>query len=303
MPPVDATIYRAGLNDLGTAGTQISSGNSRPAGVLLAAANGDITKVTAAANPPASAQVSEPQGQWPTVRGWGPRYHHRARGEVTGAPHAFVCVGAGGGRDVHEETAIVMAGMGLLLTGCGSGAPLSTPSSAPATADAAPAIPAATAAVPGARATRPATAPAAHGPRRTGPSRRPGGHPPDAARTMGPSSSGNWIIRCSTGSELDMGNGVLNTAGRFGAQVALYDIDGILDSAAVVATLRRQGSKVICYIEIGSAGNSTSAAGEGDAVTYYDQLKAAGDLGRALADYPERYLNIEAPSTVPFSSR
>ena len=62
MPPVDATIYRAGLNDLGKAGTQISSGNSSPAGALLAAGNGDITKVTAAANPPAPVQVSEPQG-------------------------------------------------------------------------------------------------------------------------------------------------------------------------------------------------------------------------------------------------
>jgi len=61
MPPVDATIYRAGLNDLGKAGTQISSGNSTPAGALLAAGNGDIIKVTAAVNPPALAQVSEPQ--------------------------------------------------------------------------------------------------------------------------------------------------------------------------------------------------------------------------------------------------
>ena len=63
MPPVDATIYRAGLNDLGKAGTQISSGNSSRSGALLAAANADITKVTAAANPPASVQVREPQGQ------------------------------------------------------------------------------------------------------------------------------------------------------------------------------------------------------------------------------------------------
>ena len=62
MPPADATIYRAGLNDLGKAGTQISSGNSSRAGALLAAGNGNITKVTAAANPPASMQVSEPQG-------------------------------------------------------------------------------------------------------------------------------------------------------------------------------------------------------------------------------------------------
>jgi hypothetical protein len=62
MPPVDAAIYRAGLNDVGKAGTQISSGNPGPAGALLAAGNGDITEVTAAANPPAPVQVSEPQG-------------------------------------------------------------------------------------------------------------------------------------------------------------------------------------------------------------------------------------------------
>jgi hypothetical protein len=62
MPPVDAAIYRAGLNDVGKAGTQISSGNPGPARTLLAAGNGDITRVTAAANPPAPVQVSEPQG-------------------------------------------------------------------------------------------------------------------------------------------------------------------------------------------------------------------------------------------------
>jgi hypothetical protein len=62
MPPADATTYRAGLTDLRKAGTQISSGNSSRAGALVAAGNGDITKVTAAANPPASVQVSEPQG-------------------------------------------------------------------------------------------------------------------------------------------------------------------------------------------------------------------------------------------------
>lgn len=95
-----------------------------------------------------------------------------------------------------------------------------------------------------------------------------------------------------------MGNGVLNAAGRLAPRVGLYDIDGILNSASVVAALHRQGSKVICYIEIGSAGNYYSTADEGDAVTYYEQLKAAGDLGRAMPGYPENYLNIKAASTV-----
>ena len=55
---------------------------------------------------------------------------------------------------------------------------------------------------------------------------------------------------------------------------------------------------MICYIEIGSAGNYYSAADEGIAVSYHDQLQAAGDLGGAVPGYPENYLNINAPSTV-----
>jgi hypothetical protein len=60
MPPVDAAIYRVGLTDLEKAGAQISSGSSNAAGALLAAGNGDVTEVTAAVNPPAPEQVSEP---------------------------------------------------------------------------------------------------------------------------------------------------------------------------------------------------------------------------------------------------
>jgi len=66
MPPVDAAIYRVGLNDLAKAGTDVSSGNASQARALLAAGNGNITKVTAAANPAAPvnapAQVNEPNG-------------------------------------------------------------------------------------------------------------------------------------------------------------------------------------------------------------------------------------------------
>jgi hypothetical protein len=189
-----------------------------------------------------------------------------------------------------KKTAIVMAGMGLLLAGCGSGASRSTPSSAPATSYAAPAVPAATA---GAHATRPATAPAA-----PGPTAHAWWHPPDGGPDNGPEFQWELDHPLSTGSKLDMGSGVLNAAGRLAPPVGLYDIDGILNPASVVAALHRQGSKVICYIEIGSAGNYYSAADEGYAVTYYDQLKAAGDLGRAVPGYPESYLNIKAASTV-----
>ena len=199
------------------------------------------------------------------------------------------------------KTAIVMAGMGLLLAGCGSRAPLSTPSPAPATTHPAPAKAAAKAvpAAPGARATRPATAPAAYGSTAHGPTVRAWWHPSDAGPNNGPEFQWELDHPLSTGSKLDMGNGVLNAAGRLAPKVALYDIDGILNSASVVAALHQQGSKVICYIEIGSAGNYYSAADEGNAVTYYNQLKAAGDLGRTMPGYPERYLNIKAASTVP----
>jgi len=162
-----------------------------------------------------------------------------------------------------RKTAIVVAGMGLLLAGCG------------------------------ATASRPATAPAV-----PGPTARVWWHPSDAGPNNGPEFQWELDHPLSTASARDMGNGVPNAAGRLAPRVGLYDIDGILNSASVVAALHRQGSKVICYIEVGSAGNYYSAADEGEAVTYYDQLKAAGDLGRAVPGYPEKYLNIAAPSTV-----
>ena len=193
-----------------------------------------------------------------------------------------------------KRTAIVMAGMGLLLAVCGSGASRPAPSAAPATAHATPATPTATAVAPGVRATRPATAPT--GPR---PTVSAWWHPSSAGPNNGLEFRWELDHPLSTGSHLDMGNGVLNAAGRLASRVSLYDIDGILNSASVVADLHRQGSKVICYIEVGAAGNYYSAADEGQPVTYYDQLKAAGDLGRAVPGYPESYLNIKAASTVP----
>jgi hypothetical protein len=78
----------------------------------------------------------------------------------------------------------------------------------------------------------------------------------------------------------------------------LYDIDGIENPASTVAALHRLGAKVICYIEVGAAGNYYPAANEGIPVTYYAQLAAAGDLGSKVPGYPERYLNINAASTV-----
>ena len=58
------------------------------------------------------------------------------------------------------------------------------------------------------------------------------------------------------------------------------------------------GDHVVCYIEVGSAGNYYTAKQEGIPVTYYEQLKQAGDLGDKLKGYPEYFVNINTPSAV-----
>lgn len=79
---------------------------------------------------------------------------------------------------------------------------------------------------------------------------------------------------------------------------ALYDIDAIENSASTVAQLHQLGDHVICYIEVGTAGNYYTAAQEGIATTYFAQLQAAGDLGSKLKGYPEYFININAASAV-----
>lgn len=102
----------------------------------------------------------------------------------------------------------------------------------------------------------------------------------------------------STSSRADMGGNALNAAGLASPEPTVYDIDGIDNSASTVTALHKLGKHVICYIEVGSAGNYYSAAAEGIPVTYYAQLAAAGDLGGRMSGYPEHYLNINAASTV-----
>jgi hypothetical protein len=96
----------------------------------------------------------------------------------------------------------------------------------------------------------------------------------------------------------DMGDGAINDAGRKATNPSLYDIDGIDNPASTVKALHSRHDKVICYIEVGAAGNYYSAAAERIPVTYYAQLKNAGDLGKAVPGYPEYYLNINKASTV-----
>jgi hypothetical protein len=95
-----------------------------------------------------------------------------------------------------------------------------------------------------------------------------------------------------------MGRGALNAGGQVASNPAIYDIDGIDNPGSTVAALHRLAYKVICYIEVGAAGNYYSAAQEGIPVTYYAQLENAGDLGSKVPGYPERYLNINAASTI-----
>jgi hypothetical protein len=78
----------------------------------------------------------------------------------------------------------------------------------------------------------------------------------------------------------------------------IYDIDGIDNSAATVAALHAMRKHVVCYVEVGAAGNYYSAADEGIPTTYYDLLKNAGEFGKKVPGYPEYYLNIQSPTTV-----
>ncbi len=121
-------------------------------------------------------------------------------------------------------------------------------------------------------------------------------------RNSGPNSGAEfqWELDHSLNirSANDRGSKALNAAGRLAPSPTVYDIDGIDNPASTVRALHRLGDKVICYIEIGAAGNYYPAAGERIPVTYYAQLKAAGNLGSKVPGYPEQYININAASAV-----
>jgi hypothetical protein len=102
----------------------------------------------------------------------------------------------------------------------------------------------------------------------------------------------------STSSASDMGTGEKTYTGAAAPNPTVYDIDGIENPASTVSALHALGDHVICYIEVGTAGNYYSASEEGIATTYYAQLQAAGDLGNTLSGYPENFININASSAV-----
>ena len=118
----------------------------------------------------------------------------------------------------------------------------------------------------------------------------------------GPNNGPEWQWELDhplrVGNATDMGLSATNAAGQVAPNPTVFDIDGIENPASTIAALHGLGDKAICYIEIGSAGNYYSAAQEGIPVTYFDQLRAAGDLGAKMPGYPEYYLNVNAPSTV-----
>ncbi len=78
----------------------------------------------------------------------------------------------------------------------------------------------------------------------------------------------------------------------------VYDIDGIINPAATVASLHAEGSHVVCYVEVGAAGNYYSKTDEGTTTTYFSRLRSAGVFGRKVPGYPEHYLDIRAAATV-----
>jgi hypothetical protein len=96
----------------------------------------------------------------------------------------------------------------------------------------------------------------------------------------------------------DMGTNDTLPNGQPAPAPKVFDIDGIINSASTVTALHRLGDHVICYIEVGTAGNYYSASEEGIATTYYAQYQAAGVFGNALSGYPESFLNINSPATV-----
>ena len=78
----------------------------------------------------------------------------------------------------------------------------------------------------------------------------------------------------------------------------IYDIDAINNPASTVSALHALRKHVVCYIEVGAAGNYYSATEEGIGTSYYDQLAKAGVLGAPVSGWPERYVDIRSTSTV-----
>jgi hypothetical protein len=127
---------------------------------------------------------------------------------------------------------------------------------------------------------------------------------PAGGRMWQPPERADWMWELGqplvTSNSRLMGTGVTAYNGDAppGDNPVVYDIDGIQNPASTVAALHKRGDHVICYIEVGTAGNYYTAAQESVRTTYYARLNAAGDLGRKLSGYRERFINITARSAV-----
>ena len=96
----------------------------------------------------------------------------------------------------------------------------------------------------------------------------------------------------------DMGTDDTLPNGKPAPSPVIYDIDGIINPTSTVAALHARGKHVVCYIEVGAAGNYYTAAEEHTATTYYRQFQTAGLLGTKVPGYPERYLDITSTRAV-----
>ncbi len=99
-------------------------------------------------------------------------------------------------------------------------------------------------------------------------------------------------------SPLEMGTDDTLPDGQPAPAPVIYDIDGIINPASTVAKLHAMGKHVVCYIEVGAAGNYYSAKNEGLRTTYYQQLRSDHLFGKKVPGWPERYLDIRSPKTV-----
>jgi hypothetical protein len=130
-------------------------------------------------------------------------------------------------------------------------------------------------------------------------------HPASSAETWWTAPPGNlpwqWYLNgaLDLSNPTDMGTNDTLSYGSAAPDPVVYDIDGIDNSAGTVASLHADGDHVICYIEVGTAGDYYSASQEGISTTYYAQLQAAGDLSsNELQGYPEYFIDINAASAV-----
>lgn len=119
----------------------------------------------------------------------------------------------------------------LLLAACGTAPP---PPSALPLAGPPPSAPSSMAAVP--------SSPSPAATRKPSPSPSPSARPSASPKRWVPAPGITWQWQLTTPVDLSV-------------DAEVYDIDGFLNSAGVVAELHRRGRKVICYVEVGAAEN------------------------------------------------